>query len=99
MSKNHKIERLYRVVDVRRLKTQIWNRIKNTKITEMIENNLIKNKKNKNMIEKNDKKLGNVGDFKTLCDSVQKEEKGTKVSASTCFVCLLHLCNEKGNID
>ena len=79
----NKIERLYRVVDVRKIKLKLWDCI--NKIDD----------KGKKYDKKNP---GKVNEFKNIVNEIQINEFGSGVSSSTAFVCLLHLCNEKGKI-
>jgi hypothetical protein len=92
----NKIERLYRIVDVRKIKSKLWEKIdkntvnmKNLKLPiPDIENN-IKNEHTNYSIS---------SDFRNLVKSIENSDNVIGVSASTCFVCLLHLCNEKGKL-
>eukprot|EP01134_Creolimax_fragrantissima_P005223 CFRG5223T1 len=75
-------------VDVRKLKTQMWQEIMiDTKIGEDKENGPTKTIENDDEIS-----------FKEICHRVQKtlpEQKSKDVSVALSFVCLLHLANEK----
>ena len=71
---------LYRRFDIRFLKNKIWQSFEN------IEN--VSKKKNL------DEKI----DFKTIVKNMSKDlthETINNISTPTCFVCMLHLCNEK----
>lgn len=92
----NKIERLYRIVDVRKIKSRLWEKIdknsiniKNAKLPVPDINNHIKNENTNYSVS---------ADFRNLVKSVETNDNTIGLSASTCFVCLLHLCNEKGKL-
>ena len=75
-----KFGQLYKRFDVKFIKQNIWNTF------ETIEE------------KKEDKEKEKKVDFKAVVtDMSKKMEKNVldNISTSTCFVCLLHLCNEK----
>lgn len=74
-SKRERIQKLYKVVDVRKVKSNMWDTIQK-----------------KHVIERSDR--SNL-DFSTLVTNVNTGNT-QNVNSATCFVCLLHLCNEKG---
>lgn len=76
-SKRDRIQKLYKVVDVRKVKTNMWETIQK-----------------KQVLDKSDR--SNL-DFSTLVNNVNTGITGNlqTVNSATCFVCLLHLCNEK----
>ena len=83
-----KYGQLYRRFDIRFLKNKIWESFEN------IEN------KNEESKSKNPNKNNNkeVIDFKNIITNMSSnidDNTLNNISTSTCFVCMLHLCNEK----
>lgn len=90
----NQLERLYRVVDVRKIKAKLWENIeKAVPKKEIVEDKIftMSDKKNENQT------YDITGNFSQLVSKV-KNDSLSGVTPSTCFVCLLHLCNEKGKL-
>jgi hypothetical protein len=86
-----KFGRLYKTFDVRVIKSKIWESI--SFVTSNVENN-DKEVINKNLPQIPEEQI----DFKKIIESVSanlSKEVLSNISTPTCFVCLLHLCNEK----
>lgn len=84
-----KFGRLYKTFDVRVIKSKIWE-----SITFVSPNLEVKEKQFNGKIHQENEQV----DFKKVIQSVStnlSKEVLSNISTSTCFVCLLHLCNEK----
>jgi hypothetical protein len=96
-----KFGRLYKTFDVRLIKSKIWESISSISSgTNKLNNNKINNITNLNQIPlgEDDTPL----DFKQIISAVSSnlsKEVLNNISTSTCFVCLLHLSNEKSNFN
>ena len=93
-----KISRLFKIVNVRKIKKKIWEKL-SVNISKAISNNdsinntnNIKNKTDFNSIVNY---INNKTEYSKLKNNISSNDY---VSASTCFVCLLHLCNENSKI-
>lgn len=83
----NRIEQLYRIFDVRKIKNKLWDTI------QKVNTNNIQPKNAKNKVANQGK---DSSDFHNIINTMVTTENISNVSSATSFVCLLHLCNEKG---
>ena len=83
-----KYGQLYKRFDIRFLKNKIWESYENIE-------HKIEERKSKNLNKDNTKEIIDFKNIITNMSSNIDESTLNNISTSTCFVCMLHLCNEK----
>ncbi len=100
-----KLGRLYKTFDVRFVKNTIWNTISNWKgvqkeISDSNTDNNTDNNTESNAVQIENNKDSDIN-FREVINNISDtmaRDGVTNISTSTCFVCLLHLANEKSKL-
>lgn len=90
------IDRLYKIVDVRKIKARIVEQLSKWESSHNKENKPInKTKKQDKKSEFDDQKMP----FNDLVENLKLTDPSMHVNSPNAFVCLLHLCNEKSKFN